>query len=103
MEVYYDHTIARVWLQDPQLCPGCGEPMRVLSAITSPHQDDVIEKILKHRREWDPPWRRQRRARAPPPPQTETFSTVLDEEFSQISPEGEEDLNQDPLGRDEPL
>ncbi len=94
--------IAKRWLQDTQLCPGCGEPMRVLSAINSPHQDDLIEKILKHRREWDPPWTRQRRARAPPP-QTGIFSTVLDEEFSQISPEGEEDLNQDPLGRDEPL
>ncbi len=40
--------IARAWLQDPQLCPGCAEPMRVVSAINSPHQDDVIEKILKH-------------------------------------------------------
>ncbi len=76
--------------------------MRVDSAINSPHQDDVIEKILKYRGEWDPPWRRQRRARAPPP-QTETFTTLLDEEFSQIPPEGEEDLNQDRLGGDEPL
>ncbi len=94
--------IVKVWLEDPQLCPGCGEPMRVLSAINSPHQDDVIERILKTRGDWDPPWRRQRRARAPPP-QTEVFSTVLDEEFSQIPPEGEEDLNQDPLGGDERL
>ena len=49
--------------------------------------------------------RRGRRARGPPP-QTEIFSTVLDEEFSQIPPEGEEDLNQanqDLLGGDEPL
>ncbi len=83
--------IIKVWLEDPQLCPGCGEPMRVVSAITSPHQDDVIEKILKHRREWDPPWTRQRRTRAPPP-EAEIFSTVLDEEFSQIPPEDEEDL-----------
>ena len=76
--------------------------MRVLSAINSPHQDDVIERILKTRGDWDPPWTRQRRARAPPP-QTEIFSTVLDEELSQIPPEDEEDLNQDPLGGDEPL
>ncbi len=76
--------------------------MRVVSAINSPHQDDVIEKILKHRGEWDPPWRRQRRARAPPQ-EVEIFSAVVDEEFSQISPEGEEDLSQDPLGGDEPL
>ena len=43
--------------------------MRVLSAISSPAQDDVIEKILKARGEWDPPWLRQRAsptARAPP-------------------------------------
>ncbi len=39
----------------------------------------------------DPPWKRQRRARAPPP-QAEIFSTVLDEEFSQIPPEDKEDL-----------
>ena len=45
---------------------------------------------------------RQRRARAPPP-QIEKFSTVLEEEFSQIPPEGEEDLNQDRLAGDEPL
>ncbi len=76
--------------------------MRVLSAIQSPHQDDVIEKILKHRHEWDPPWTRQRRARAPPP-QAKILNTVLDEEFSQIPPEGEENLNQDPLGGDETL
>jgi hypothetical protein len=47
--------------------------------------------MRKHRREWDPPWTRQRRARAPPP-EAEIFSTVLDEEFSQIPPEDEEDL-----------
>ncbi len=94
--------IAKVWLEDPQLCPGCGEPMRVVSAITSPHQDDVIEKILKHRREWDPPWTRQHRPRGPPR-EPAIFSTVLEEDLSQISPEGEEDLNQDLLGGDELL
>ena len=65
--------------------------MRVVSAINSPHQDDVIEKILKHRHEWDPPWTRQRRARAPQP-EAEIFTTVLEEEFSQIPPESEENL-----------
>jgi hypothetical protein len=40
--------IAKVWLDDPQLCRGCGKPMRVISAISSPHQDDIIEKILRH-------------------------------------------------------
>ena len=94
--------IIKVWLEDPQLCPGCGEPIRVVSAINSPHEDDVIEKILKHRGEWDPPWRRQRRARDPPL-EAEVLSTVLDEEFSQIPPEDEDDLNQDLPRGDEPL
>ncbi len=76
--------------------------MKIVSAINSPHQDDVIEKILKHRGEWDPPWKRQRRARAPPP-HAEIFSTVLDEDLSQIPPQDEEDVNQDLLGADEPL
>ncbi len=58
--------------------------------------------MRKHRGQWDPPWTRQRRARAPPP-QAEIFSTVLDEDLSQILPEGEEDLNQDLLGGDQPL
>ena len=94
--------IARVWREDPQLCPGCGEPMRVLSAIESPHHDDVIERILRHLGLWDPPWTRQRRARAPPPA-IDTSTTLFDEEFSQLPPQEEEDLSQDPPGPDEPL
>jgi len=86
--------IAKVWMEDPQLCPGCNEPMRVVSAIQSPHQDDVIEKILRHRGQWDPPWTRQRRARAPPL-ERYIFATGLEEEFSQIPPVDEEDVNQD--------
>ncbi len=61
-----------------------------------------MKPMRKYRGEWDPPCRRQRRARAPPP-QAEIFSTVLDEDLSQIPPEGEEDLNQVLLGGDEPL
>ena len=34
--------IAKVWLGDPSLCPSCGKEVRVVSALTSPHQDDVI-------------------------------------------------------------
>jgi hypothetical protein len=56
--------IARLWLDDPQLCPGCRKPMRVVSAIEPPHQDDVIERVLRHLGLWNPPWTRQRRARA---------------------------------------
>ncbi len=65
--------------------------MRVISALTHSHHDCVIERILRWRGEWDPPWKRQRRARGPPP-EREIFTTVLDEEFSQIPPEDEEDL-----------
>jgi len=52
--------IARTWLEDPSLCDGCGKPMRAISAISSPEQDDVIERILRARDEWDSPgcWRR---------------------------------------------
>jgi hypothetical protein len=60
--------IARTWLVDPELCPSCGERMRVVAAISSPFQDDVIEKILRARGEWDPPWKRPRKIRGPPPP-----------------------------------
>jgi hypothetical protein len=60
--------IARTWLEDPSLCGCCAQPMKALSAISSPAQDDVIEKILRARGAWDPPWTRERRARSPPGP-----------------------------------
>ena len=41
--------------------------MEVLAALSSPAQDDVIEKILRARNEWDPPWKRPRKVRGPPP------------------------------------
>ena len=58
-----------VWLEDPSLCRTCGKPMPIVSAITSPGQDDVIERVLRHLQIFDPPWQRERapRARAPPP------------------------------------
>ncbi len=83
--------IQKVWQDDPEVCDSCGEKMRVISALTHPHHDDVIERILRWRGEWDPPWKRQRRARGPPP-EREIFTTVLVEEFSQIPPEDEEHL-----------
>jgi hypothetical protein len=43
--------------------------MRIVAALTSPHQDQVIEKIRYCRGEWDPPWRRTPKARGPPPTQ----------------------------------
>ena len=78
--------------EDPELCASCGKRMKVLAAITSPHQDGVIERILKARGEWAPPWRRERRARSPPR-QLEIF-TQPDDEFSQEIPEAEDEFSQ---------
>ena len=52
--------IARVWKDDPEICPECGSKLEVLSAFvarqlasqSSPAQDDVIERILRCRGEW---------------------------------------------------
>jgi hypothetical protein len=41
--------------------------MKVIAAITSPAQDDLIEKILRHIDRWNPPWLEKRKARGPPP------------------------------------
>ncbi len=59
--------IMKVWLDDPEVCPKCGERMKVLAAISSPSQDGVIEKILRARGEWNPPWLRAKPPRGPPP------------------------------------
>ncbi len=40
--------------------------MKILAAISSPAQDEVIERILRARGEWDPPWLRAKPARGPP-------------------------------------
>ncbi len=58
--------IAKTYLVDPELCPACGERMRIIAGLTSPHQDKVIEKILSHVGLWAPPWKRERKARGPP-------------------------------------
>ena len=65
-----------------------------LMAIKQPHQDDVIERILRNRGLWDPPWRRERRARGPPR-QKEFFH---DGEDSQLPPVQEEDVSQEVPG-----
>jgi len=41
---------------------------------------------------------RERQARGPPR-QTEMFTTVLDEEYSQLVPESEKEFNRDPSPR----
>jgi len=83
--------IARTFHDDPELCPKCGQRMKLVAAISSPAQDDVIEKILRHIGVWDPPWKTERKARAPPR-QSELFS---DDSGSQLPDIEEEDVNQD--------
>lgn len=58
--------IAKVWLENPTLCTSCGKEMKVLATISSPAQDDVIERILRARGEWAPPWLKSPPVRAPP-------------------------------------
>jgi hypothetical protein len=41
--------------------------MKLIAAITSPAQDDLIEKIPRHIGRWNPPWLEKRKARGPPP------------------------------------
>jgi hypothetical protein len=41
--------ISRVYLEDPSVCRSCQKPMRIISALTSPHQDQAIEKIAAPR------------------------------------------------------
>ena len=86
--------IAKVYLENPAVCKSCGKEMKIISALTSPHQDQVIERILRARGEWDPPWKRESRARGPPK-QREIF-TAEDHEFSQVLPEGEDEFSQLP-------
>jgi hypothetical protein len=88
--------ISKVYLEDPELCPKCGERMKVVAAISSPAQDDVIEKILRSLGLWNPPWKRPPRARGPP-----RQAQLLDESsFSQLPVIEEEDLSQEPLRGD---
>jgi hypothetical protein len=44
--------------------------MRIIAAISSPEQDDVIERILRQANGWHPSWKVQQKARAPPAPRT---------------------------------
>ena len=59
---------------------------------TSPREDHTIERILKSRGAWEPPWKRQRRARGPP----KELELVPDE--PQFAPQDDDgfEFNQDP-------
>ncbi len=90
--------ISKIWLRDPELCPRCGEKMKVIAVISSPAQDDVIEKILKSMQLWDPPWLRKRSAsKARAPPHDGDDDSLFDQrregedDFCQLPPEGAED------------
>ena len=79
--------------------------MEIIAAISSPEQDDVIERVLRHLNFWDPPWRRQRRARGPPRshPQQAPFLQGEPDDFEGIDPQiNTEDYCIDPPFSEEP-
>jgi hypothetical protein len=92
--------IARTWREDPGLSNACGRAMKIVSALSSPHQDDVTERILRHLHLWDPPWTRLRPARGPPvraPPTSappsrpgsvfgETADPIIDDDLYCVDP-----------------
>ena len=87
--------IQRVWLDNPEICPSGKKEMKVLAAISSPAQDDVIEKILRSSGRWDPPWLKGRPARGPPEvmaPHPSTLEAWID------PPPPDEGYFQDPEG-----
>ena len=98
--------IARTYLVDPELCPSCGERMKIVAAISSPHQDEVIEKILRHLKLWAPPWKRERKARGPPPRRAGADTPEEREEPSPAEPidpeRGTDDYAADPPWQEEP-
>jgi hypothetical protein len=53
--------------------------MQIISALTSPHQDETIEKILRHRQQWHPPPPIGRKARGPPTLTSSSSTTTLTE------------------------
>ncbi len=57
--------IAKVYFNDPCLCRSCGKEMKIIAAIASPGQDDVIEKVLRHMKIWPSA---ATASRFPPPP-----------------------------------
>ena len=95
--------IAKVWLEDPSLCRSCGKPLPIVAAITSPGQDDVTERILRHFQIQDPPWKRQRAARArAPPPASELAAAAAPSEPELIEPSfDDEQYFVDPPGGDD--
>lgn len=90
MRTYWARLIQKVWCDDPEVFPKCGAHMRILSAISSPAQDDVSERILRCQNQRDPPWERQRLARGPPK------LLELSEDGTEVPVSNPDDENQDP-------
>ena len=88
--------LGKTYLVDPELCPACGERMKIIAGLTSPHQDEAIEKILRHVGLWDPPWKRERKARGPPLSHQDSGDSLeeVDDLFSTgpIDPPWEDDI-----------
>ena len=75
--------------------------MPIVAAITSPGQDDVIEKILRRLQLWDPPWQHRRAARAPPQPfEFNDASTPTEPEFIDPPVDDEQYIVAPPSGDD---
>ncbi len=66
-------SFGRQSLDDPEQCEKCGGTMKVVSALFSPQQDDVIRAILESNGQWNHPWDRRG-----PPPNREHLSTPSD-------------------------
>ena len=63
--------------------------MKIISALNSPHQDDGIERILRARGEWNPPWQRAEKIRGPP-----RQLEFEEAEFSQERPASSDEFDQ---------
>ena len=57
---------------------------------------EAIEKILRHRQQWHPPWQIERKARGPPTLTSSSSTTTFterpsddDQDFSQIPPDAD--------------
>lgn len=88
--ISWARLIAKVFLDDPLICPKCKGQMRIVSFI---EEDDLIAKILKHLGLWEPPGRPV--ANSPPTLELPgSFGKQMDcsqnweGDFSQLLPEG---------------
>ena len=62
LSVRWAQLIKQTWLEDPLLCPNCGQKMRIVAFITDPM---VVDMILRHLK-WKPGQPAPTNIRAPP-------------------------------------